>query len=233
MQHFFSKLTEFKFAPPDSAIMEFSGYGAVFNNVDAYGDVIEPGAFSKFLADVKSGLQQWPAMLLQHGGIDLTAQALTPIGAWTHLEEDHVGLKVIGQLAPTPRGQEIYSLMKMQPRPGIDGLSIGYIAQDFVNRVKTTDPKRRLKRIDLVEISPVTFPANGRARISAIKSIEELDERDFETLLCNGGYTKKAAKTIISSGFRALQKEDGSYDLAELKGVIAAGIEQLNSAIRH
>lgn len=36
MQHFFSKLTEFKFAPPDSAIMEFSGYGAAFNNEDAY-----------------------------------------------------------------------------------------------------------------------------------------------------------------------------------------------------
>ena len=44
--------------------MEFSGYGAVFNNVDSYGDLIVPGAFTKFLADVKSGLQNWPAMLL-------------------------------------------------------------------------------------------------------------------------------------------------------------------------
>lgn len=233
MQHFFSKLTEFKFSSPDTEIMQFSGYGAVFNNVDAYGDVIMPGAFSQFLADAKNGIQNWPAMLLQHGGIDLTAQALTPIGAWTQLAEDNIGLKVVGHLAPTPRGQEIYALMKMQPRPGIDGLSIGYIAKDYISRTRPEDPKRRLKRIDLVEISPVTFPANGRARISAIKSIEELSERDFEILLCNAGYTKKAAKTIISSGFRALQKDDGTYDLAELKGVIAAGIEQLKTAIRH
>lgn len=105
MQHFFSKLTEFKFAPPDSGLMEFSGYGAVFNDIDSYGDVIEPGAFSRFLADVKSGLQNWPAMLLQHGGIDLTAESMTPIGSWIHLSEDNNGLKVVGQLAPTTRGR--------------------------------------------------------------------------------------------------------------------------------
>ncbi|MFZ2171389.1 MAG: HK97 family phage prohead protease [Methylococcaceae bacterium] len=229
MERYYSKLIELKLAPADSGNMEFSGYGAVFGNVDAYGDVIEPGAFSKFLADVKSGLQNWPKMLLQHGGIDITGQGATPIGAWQHLEEDHIGLKVTGQLAPTQRGKEIYELMKMQPRPAIDGLSIGYIAREFVNRTKPGDPNRRLKRIDLIEISPVTWPANDKARLTGIKTLDETNERDFENLLCNLGYTKKAAKTIISSGFKALQKADGSYDLEELKGAIAAGIRQLNS----
>lgn len=229
MEHFFSKLKELKFAPAESGIMEFSGYGAVFSNEDSYGDVIEPGAFSKFLTDVKTGVQNWPAMLLQHGGIDLTAESMTPIGAWTHLSEDNHGLKVTGQLAETQRGKEVYTLMKMQPRAGIDGLSIGYVAREFVNGVKSGDPKRRLKRIDLVEVSPVTWPANGKARVSSIKSLDDLTERDFEALLCNGGYSKKAAKTIISSGFRALQlqKDNDPYDLTELKAAIDSGINLL------
>ncbi|WP_236697151.1 HK97 family phage prohead protease [Sphingomonas sp. Leaf257] len=31
--------------------MVFSGYGAVFGNVDSYGDVIAPGAFAKSLTE--------------------------------------------------------------------------------------------------------------------------------------------------------------------------------------
>lgn len=115
----------------------------------------------------------------------------------------------------------------MQPRAGIDGLSIGYIARDFINRIKADDPKRRLKRIDIIEVSPVVWPSNGQARISGVKSLDDLTERDFEGILCNAGYSKKAAKTIISSGFRALQKDTGSYDLTKLKDVIDSGIQLL------
>ncbi len=231
MESFYSKLIELKLAPADSSVMEFTGYAAVFGNVDAYGDVIEPGAFSVFLNDVKTGKQNWPKMLMQHGGIDLLGLASTPIGAWNHLEEDNTGLKVTGQLAPTPRGKEVYELMKMQPRPAIDGLSIGYIAREFSHRVKPGDPNRRLKRIDLIEISPVTFPANPKAIITGVKaSIDEVSEREFENFLFNvGGYTRKAAKTIVAHGLKALQKDDSSCDLAELKRVIDSGIRQLNS----
>ena len=62
MQNLTCTLRELKFAADDGAqAMSFTGYGAVFGNVDSYGDVIEAGAFSKFLADVKSGEQPWPA----------------------------------------------------------------------------------------------------------------------------------------------------------------------------
>jgi phage head maturation protease len=40
---------ELKFAaadPESESIGKFGGYGAVFKNVDSYGDVIEPGAFA-------------------------------------------------------------------------------------------------------------------------------------------------------------------------------------------
>lgn len=189
-------LVEVKFAPD---AMSFEGYGAVFGNVDAYGDVIEPGAFANYLSDVQSGRQQWPAMLLQHGGYGMTAEDMTPIGVWTSLAEDGKGLKVAGKLADTPRGREVHALMKMDPRPAIDGLSIGYIAKESEPRSKPEDPRRRLKRIDLIEISPVTFPANGKARVSAVKSIEELTSlRDAEEVLRARGFSKTEAVAFVA-----------------------------------
>lgn len=214
-------LREIKFAESadgaGAGVMEFSGYGAVFGNVDAYGDVIAPGAFADTLAAaVKSGI--FPSMLSQHGGWGMTAQDLTPVGVWSSLAEDGVGLKVTGVLAPTPRGQELHALMKMQPRPAIDGLSIGYIPKDWTPRSKPEEPRRTLKRVDLLEISPVTFPANGKARVTAVKSLAD-NERDLEAWLQrDAGLSRKEAQIVISRGFRALldQRDAVGGELGQL-----------------
>ena len=184
----------------DGDSMTFSGYGAVFGNIDAYGDVIEPGAFAAFLADAKKGVQPWPAMLSQHGGMGLTADDSTPIGVWTDFAEDGKGLRVEGQLADTPRGREMHTLMKMSPRPAIDGLSIGFYVKEAEPRSKPEDPRRRIKRIDLVEVSPVTFPANRQARVSSVKSIEELGSlREVEEMLREAtGWSKARAVAFVA-----------------------------------
>lgn len=195
-QNLTCSLIDLKFAGDE---MSFAGYGAVFGNVDAYGDVIEAGAFSKFLSDVKDGKQAWPAMLSQHGGWGMTADDMTPIGVWTDIVEDGKGLRVEGQFADTPRGREMYTLMKMSPRPAIDGLSIGYIAKEFEPRSKPDDPRRKLKRIDLIEISPVTRPANTKARVASVKSIEDLSSlREAEEFLSGIGLSKTQAVAFIA-----------------------------------
>lgn len=149
--------------------MTFSGYGAVFGNVDAYGDVIAKGAFAKTIGEFKaSGV--WPSMLSQHGGWAIGADDMTPVGVWTEIREDDHGLFVEGQLADTVRGKELYTLMKMSPRPAINGMSIGYRPIEWTMRSKPEEPRRTLTKVDLVEISLVTFPANGKARVTAIKS---------------------------------------------------------------
>lgn len=217
-EHKCFSLAELKFSQDEADVMSFSGYGAVFGNVDSYGDVIDPGAFSKFMQDAKSGAQPWPAMLSQHGGWQMTAEDMTPIGVWLDLAEDGHGLKVSGKLADTPRGREMHALMKMQPRAAIDGLSIGYIAKEWEPRSKPEEPKRRLKRIDLVEISPVTRPANGKARVSAVKS-DGLTERDFERwLMQDAGLSRSEARVVINQGFKSLiaMRDAGSSELAEL-----------------
>ena len=218
MQNLTCTLRELKFAADDGAqAMSFTGYGAVFGNVDSYGDVIEAGAFSKFLADVKSGNQPWPAMLSQHGGWQMSAEDMTPIGVWTDFAEDGHGLKVTGQLADTPRGLEMYKLMKMSPRPAIDGMSIGYIAKEWEPRSKPEDPKRKLKRIDLIEVSIVTRPANGKARVESVK--HDWTERDFERLLTrDAGLSRSEALVVINQGFKSLiaMRDAGSAELAEL-----------------
>ena len=224
MQNLTCTLRELKFAADEGAqAMSFTGYGAVFGNVDSYGDVIEAGAFSKFLADVKSGNQPWPAMLSQHGGWQMSAEDITPIGVWTDFAEDGHGLKVTGQLADTPRGLEMYKLMKMSPRPAIDGMSIGYIAKEWEPRSKPEDPKRKLKRIDLIEVSIVTRPANGKARVESVKN--DWTERDFERLLTrDAGLSRSDALVVINQGFKSLiaMRDAGSSELAELAQALKA-----------
>ncbi len=228
-RHIACGLVEIKLAPPDASgveTMEFEGYGAAFGNIDAYGDIIEPGAFAAYLSDVQSGKQQWPAMLLQHGGWGMTSEDMTPIGIWTSLAEDGKGLKVAGKLADTPRGREVYALLKMAPRPAIDGLSIGYIPKEWEPRSKPDDPRRRLKRIDLVEISPVTFPANGKARVDQVKSF--LGAREAERALRDAGFSRTEAKAILAGGFKAMPPRDVE-DYGQLAEIIRRNTAILTS----
>ena len=49
----------------------------------------------------------------------------------------------------------------------LDGLSIGFRTKKFTMGTKPNEPRRTLEEIDLMEVSIVTFPANGKARVSA------------------------------------------------------------------
>lgn len=199
-------LNELKFAAGEEDQMTFSGYGAVFGNVDSYGDVIQKGAFAETLKRSKRA-NQWPAMLMLHGGGFMgSAQDQVPIGIWTDMKEDDTGLYVEGKLAPTPRGMEAYSLMKMTPRPAITGLSIGYLAKEWSVRTRPEEPRRTLKTVELMEVSLVTFPANPKARVQSVKG--ELTIRDAEKALRDVGFSQSEAKAIVASGFKTLPQRD-------------------------
>lgn len=193
--------------------MEFSGYGSIFNNVDSYGDMIAPGAFANYISDAKADKQDWPAMLLQHGGWGVTSQDLVPIGVWADMAEDDLGLKMNGTLADIQKGQDIYTLMKMTPRPAIKGLSIGYYAREIAYGGKNDSYDRLIKQIDLVEVSIVTFPANTLANVTSVKSKNDYTERDFEHLMQDAGFSRSEARDIINHGFKNfLAKQDAGKE---------------------
>lgn len=195
----------------------FSGYGAVFGNVDTYGDVIESGAFKETLRAWEDK-GKYPPMLLQHGGGFLGgADDLLPVGKWTSMAENSRGLKVEGQLfaLQTERGQYLYEGLKSGV---LDGLSIGYRAKEFVLGTKPGEPRRRLKSVDLVELSIVTFPANDRARVGSVKAADTIRTiREFEDFLRDaGGFSHAAAKAIAARGFKSSEPRDEDDAMSDL-----------------
>lgn len=222
---------EFKFSTDKQGA--FSGYGAMFGNVDSYGDVIEKGAF-------KDTLRAWedkgkyPPMLLQHGGgmFGGTADDLLPVGKWTSMEENSRGLKVEGELFAlnTERGQYIYEGLKAG---ALDGLSIGYKTIKFRNGSKASDPRRYLEKLDLMELSIVTFPANDKARVGAVKN--EFDPRELEAALRDATLSRSDAVKAVAVFRKFLQREaedpatsPRDEGEAELAAIIRSNIAKLN-----
>ena len=152
----------------------FSGYGAVWGNIDSHGDVIERGAFLNSLSawQAKGKL---PPMRLQHGSAgNPFAHDDLPVGKWLVMREDAKGLWVEGQLLAlnTDLGRRLHALMEANV---LDGLSIGFRPV----RIKsgTGRIKRYLVEIDLRELSIVDEPSNDLARIAQLSPYDAAAER--------------------------------------------------------
>jgi HK97 family phage prohead protease len=206
---------EVKVAEADDGTI--SGYGSVFGNIDSHRDVVAKGAFKSTLLEAKAGTAAWPLMLLQHGVGD-EVDSKMPIGIWTDIDEDDTGLAVQGKLAlKTQRGAEAYELMKMKPRPALNGLSIGYRTKDFTLGSRTDKARRTLNAVDLHEVSLVTSPSNTRAVITDVKSATEIKTvREFEEMLRECGYSRGQAKAIASGGFKSCDEGEDLTPLVEM-----------------
>ncbi|MDP1007181.1 HK97 family phage prohead protease, partial [Klebsiella pneumoniae] len=91
------------------------------------------------------------------------------IGIWTEMVEDSKGLRIKGQLAlETVLGKEAHALLKLG---ALNGLSIGFVSKQWTYD-RDTDV-RTLTELDLWEVSLVTFPANGKARVTNVKAADD------------------------------------------------------------
>jgi HK97 family phage prohead protease len=178
------------------------GYGSVFGVRDNYDDVIAAGAFLESLKAHKAA-GTMPAMLWQHEADD-------PIGIWTEMAEDSTGLRIKGQLClETSQGKEAYALLKMG---AINGLSIGFMSVPGTSVYKD-DGVRVLNQIDLWEVSLVTFPANESARVTNVKSSNELTTpKDVERILRDAGFSKTDATALVSRVMRMGEERSDSAD---------------------
>lgn len=136
---------------------EFEGYGSVFGVKDSHDDVVMSGAFAASLR-AWSDRKALPALLWQH-------RMDEPIGVYTEMKEDDVGLYVRGRLLidDDPLAKRAHAHMKAG---SLTGLSIGYVLKDW--EYDRSKEAFLLKEIDLWEVSLVTFPSNDEARITTI-----------------------------------------------------------------
>lgn len=171
----------------------FTGYGSTFGGKpDLKGDIIVKGAFTETLA--KGGyFGNGIAMLWQHSSDEIP-------GIWTNLSENERGLKTEGKLLlSTNRGKEAYELLKAN---ALKGLSIGFTIpkpeKEAIPNTEYDDKRdiRYIRKIDLWEVSLVTFPANPRAGVLRVK--EATDARSLEKVLRDAGLSRSEAKYVVS-----------------------------------
>jgi len=184
---------EIKEIAPDGT---FEGILSPYGNVDAGGDVVEPGAYTKTLQE--QGLTR--PLLWQH-------KTDVPIGQLT-LEDRTDGLWCKGSLLMAlPEAQKAYLLIKAKI---VRGLSIGFeaIKEALQNGV------RHLKEIKLYEGSVVTFPMNESALITSVKGQQQtkgdFNEELNEIQLTDAGYQMRYAlsQALSSLFWSGLTKEE-------------------------
>lgn len=138
-------------ARPDG---RFEGYASLFGIADGAGDVMARGAFA---VSLRRRGADGVKLLYQHA-------AAEPIGVWTELYEDALGLFARGRvLTDLERGRDVLALMR---EGALDGLSVG-----FKTRVARTDRRtgaRTILEADLWEVSVVTFPMLDGARVRRV-----------------------------------------------------------------
>ena len=137
----------------------FSGYGSVFGNVDDGGDIVEPGAFTKTIAE---GFERVKILALHN-------DSLLPIGRPLEVREDSKGLYIKAKISDTAMGRDVKVLLK----DGVlNELSIGYdpIVFDY-----DETGIRHLREVKLWEVSVVTWAMNPEATVIGYKAAETAD----------------------------------------------------------
>ena len=146
-------MTPIRADPTQTGLIE--GYASLFQVADLGHDMVMPGAFTDTLR--RKGAQGI-RMLWQHDPAEV-------IGTWLDLRETALGLQVRGVLnTQVQRGREALALLQ---GGAISGLSIGFETKGSQQPRGTA--LRRLTRIDLWEISLVSFPMLPQARVHAVK----------------------------------------------------------------
>ncbi len=193
---------------------EIQGYASAFNNLDDVGDIVAPGAFADSLGEfIASGFL---------GGLNHDWD--NPIGRPLEAHEDGKGLWIRGAISDTAAGQDCHRLMKDGV---ITKLSIGFrtleqkyldtanAVRDYWRNVgyapsrdewaRAAQGARLITKAQLIEVSPVTVPANRLAEIIGVKTLRSgiETERDFERFLRDAGFSRREATAVTLHGFKA------------------------------
>lgn len=178
---------------------EFEGYGSVFGVKDHGWDIVMPGAFADSLTAWKAK-GKFPPVLWQH-------DTREPIGPHTDMYEDEKGLFCRGRLLidADPVAKRAHAHMKAG---SVTGLSIGYTLPEGGYEWSREKQAYLLHKVDLWEVSVVTFAMNEEASVTAVKSrlaAEEVPSAgEVESALVELGLTPAQAKAFMGKGYSAI-----------------------------
>lgn len=142
---------EFRFAADDTT-GSIAGYAAAWSKPDDFRDQWMPGAFADSLR------QQKPMMFWMH-------DQRNPVGVWDDVHEDDMGLRASGHLVlDSTAGRDAHAFIKAG---AVRGLSVGFRT---VRATKLPNGGRQVHAVHLLEISPVSLPAQSLALIDSVRS---------------------------------------------------------------
>ena len=135
--------------------LKISGYASLFNIADLSGDVVKYGAFDHSLKNIERLPLLW------------SHETRDPVGVWDKLYVNNIGLYVEGRILTEDSNSALRTVRLIQ-EGAVTGLSIGYRAEEIKFR---KSGGRKLLKLDLWEVSIVTFPMLQKARIDRITEI--------------------------------------------------------------
>lgn len=175
---------------------QFEGYCSVFGNVDSYGDIVQPGAFLKNLAEWEEKGDPIPLLW----GHDF-ADPFSNVGVIDSAEEDDHGLKVRGTFdLENPKAAQVYKLAKGRRTTG---MSFAYSVRDSEEK----NGANHLKDLEIFEASIVPIGANPLAGVGAVKAgVSALTKADLSD---DSVAALREARDSIDSVLASLDDEDG------------------------
>ena len=156
-----------------NAPFRFEGYAVKWDSVNSHGEKFQRGAFADYINAVKVGAQRCH-MYYNHGWslVYINPKFAMRTGKWVELEEDDIGLKVVGEVTP---GMSLSNDMEAMIKHGtIDGLSIAFHPPAEMD-IEYSEDHMLIKRVGLYEISVCDEPSDRNARLS------DTDLRNIET----------------------------------------------------
>lgn len=186
----------------------FTGLASVFDNLDAHGDIVRPGAFAKSL---ESG-QPIP-LLWEHQASDPRAY----VGDVVTAVETDEGLAITGRFdLDSEFGKSAYRNVKGRR---VSGLSIGYAIRDSTK----TAAGNELTDLELVEVSVVARGANDRALVSSVKSAKARPTAPIRSQLAKDAaarYLNEKSNPMMTTAKLATLQKDRDGQLALVKQIL-------------
>ena len=189
------------------------GYCNVKNVRDAVGDVAVDGCY-KGLDDT-----------LRTGFFAANHKWDEPIGYFTVIKEDQVGLYFEAELHSTEKANEFLSIITERVKAGKSvGVSIGYRVNESEPGVWEDMPSTLLKDIRVKEASFTLVPVNELAGIAGTKSRTE----QFEDWIAETESYLTRVKEIAELGRSDSWKKNTAAELSRIKSAIDAFLAELH-----